>query len=327
MSATPLQALSALILWVQTASESGSAQTFRKDALARLERQIPFDRAIWADASIAASLSLRSAELYNIGQDIRGDFEQAASADPRLPQVLSAAGNAHAYSVRPDDPDLYRALTAKIGVAHFISIAHFDQALGVASGLVLFGAPKRAPFRGADRGFVEAVFPHLMSAWTHCQVTELERNARCNRALPLFSAACQGVMINAAEPEFLSLLQREWPGWVGPHLPGPLIDPDTGSARALHVGDRIVVHSKVAVDTALVIARERSVVDDLTARERSVAQLCAQGFTYKGISARLRLAPATARNHIAAVHRRLGVTRNSEISGLLAMTAPPWPAE
>ena len=81
------------------------------------------------------------------------------------------------------------------------------------------------------------------------------------------------------------------------------------------------------MDTALVIARERSVVDDLTVRELSVAQLCAQGFTYKDISARLRLAPATARNHIAAVHRRLGVTRNSEVSGLLAMTAPPWPPE
>lgn len=83
----------------------------------------------------------------------------------------------------------------------------------------------------------------------------------------------------------------------------------------------------MAVDTALVVVRQRSVVDDLTARERAVAELCAQGLTFRDIASWLGLAPTTARNHLAAVHRRLGVTRNSEVASLLAMAAAPLPAE
>jgi DNA-binding CsgD family transcriptional regulator len=68
-------------------------------------------------------------------------------------------------------------------------------------------------------------------------------------------------------------------------------------------------------------------VDDLTARERRVAELSARGLTYRDIASVLGLAPATARNHLAAVHRRLGVTRNSEVASLLATAAAPWPAD
>ena len=93
------------------------------------------------------------------------------------------------------------------------------------------------------------------------------------------------------------------------------------------MGRRIVIHAKIAVDTTLIVARERSVVDELAARERAVAELCAQGLNYREIAARLEVAPATARNHFAAVHRRLGVTRNSEVAGLLAMARAPWPTD
>ena len=75
----------------------------------------------------------------------------------------------------------------------------------------------------------------------------------------------------------------------------------------------------------MIAVRERSAIDDLTVRERAVAELCGQGFSYKEISASLNIAPSTARNHIAAVHKRLNVKRNSEIGRLLTQTATPWP--
>jgi len=327
MSANPLQALSALIVWIQTNSDGGASPVFRRDALRELQAEIGFDQAIWAEALISGQLSLRSAELHNIDHAARPDFERAAFADPRLPMVLGAPGRAHAYSVAPDDPADYRDLARCIDVGHFISICQFDPILGVASGVVLFGAPDRGPFSDAQRSFVEAAFPHLMAGWSRCQVVELERAARASQSLPRFSAACRGSTIDAAEPEFLSLIRTEWPDWVGPRLPAPLIEPKTGAALAVYAGKRIVAHAKVAVDTALVVVRKRSVVDDLTARERSVAELCAQGLTFRDIASWLGLAPATARNHLAAVHRRLGVTRNSEVASLLAMAAAPWPMD
>jgi DNA-binding CsgD family transcriptional regulator len=327
MSANPLQALSALIVSVKTNSERGTSAVFRRNALKELESQIKFDQAIWADALIAGQLSLRAAQLHNINKAARADFESAAYADPRLPTVLSTPGQAHAYSVRSDDPAAYRDLAARINVGHFISICQYDPILGVASGMVLFAAPDRVPFGDAQRSFVEAAFPHLMAGWSRCQIVDLERSARASQSLPRFSAACRGSTIEAAEQEFLSLMRTEWPSWIGPRLPASLIDPITGVVVPVHFGKRVVIHAKAAIDTSLVVIRKRSLADDLTARERSVAELCAQGFTYRDIASRLGLAPTTARNHIAAVHRRLGVTRNSEVASLLATAATPWPID
>lgn len=324
MTDSPLQSLSTLILDVGTTSQSGASATFRKGALRLLEKHIPFGQAIWAEALISGQLSLRSAQLHNIEERARGDFERAAYTDPRLPVVLGAPGRALAYSVAPDDPAAYRDIAARINVGHFISICHFDAILGIASGMVLFAAGDQAPFDEKQRAFVEAAFPHLMAGWTRCQIGELERASRASQSFPRFSAACRGAVIDAAEMQFLSLLRLEWPDWVGPRLPAPLIDPLTGAARAAHVGRRIVAHARLAVDTALMVARERSLVDDLTARERSVAELCAQGLSYRDISSRLGLATATTRNHLAAVHRRLNVTRNSEVASLMARAAAPW---
>jgi DNA-binding CsgD family transcriptional regulator len=327
MSADSLLALSALIICVKTNSDGGVSATFRRDALRELETQVGFDQAIWAEALISNQLSLRSAQLHNINEAARTDFERAAYADPRLPAVLGAPGRAHAYSVSPDDPAAYRGLAAHINVGHFISICQFDPILGIASGIVLFAAPKRGPFGDEQRSFVEAAFPHLMAGWSRCQIVKLERAARANQSLPRFSAACRGSTLEAAEPEFLSLMQAEWPNWIGPRLPDALLDPATGVVIPIYRGKRVVAHAKAAVDTSLIVVRKRSAADDLTTRERSVAELCAQGLTYREIAARLGLAPATARNHLAAVHRRLGVTRNSEVASMLATTVTPWPTD
>jgi DNA-binding NarL/FixJ family response regulator len=57
--------------------------------------------------------------------------------------------------------------------------------------------------------------------------------------------------------------------------------------------------------------------DRLTPRQLEVARLRAAGKDYRTIAAALGVAPATARNHIAAIHATLNVQKNSEIGMLL----------
>jgi DNA-binding CsgD family transcriptional regulator len=313
-----LSLLAALFQWLQDNSQTCAASTFRRDALVQLKAIIAFDRAIWADANIADGLSLGSAELFNFASADLPDIELAASLDPRLSQVLMEQRKAHSYSVDPTDSVPYRELTRKLGIGQIMSIAQFDQVMGTAAGMVFCRAS--GPFEENSRRLLEIAFPLLLTAWTNCQLADL---ARSNRSYPTeraFSASSRRALLIAAEPQFLTLLRTEWPAWAGPHLPKELCGRGTSDPIELYLGAKIVIRSSASVDTSLLTIRPRVAVDDLTLREHRVAELCAQGKTYREISTLLDLAPSTTRNHIASIHRRLGVSRNSEVATQLRIT-------
>lgn len=60
----------------------------------------------------------------------------------------------------------------------------------------------------------------------------------------------------------------------------------------------------------------------LSERERMVADRYATGETYKEIATTLFIAPATVRNHLAAIYRKLGVKSKPGLISALAETAP-----
>ena len=317
MTETSLQALGDVITWLGAKASAAMVEDFRRDALVHLRRHVPFDRAIWAEARIEGKMALREPELFGIATNDRAAYEAAAYLDPRLPVVLATGGRALAYSAGPDDPASYVEAISALGLKHFLSIARFEATLGIASGLVLFSGPKRRPFTARQRDFIDAVFSHLVAAWTECQVAALDLDAREIRP-SLCKATVQGLTITAAQPELVALLRLEWPDWVGPDLPPALIDEAVLRIKSAYDGAQIIIRATTAVDTAILAVRRRAAVDDLTGRERAVAELCAAGLSHKEIAVQLGIAPATARNHIAAVHRRLKVRRNSEVGPLLA---------
>jgi DNA-binding CsgD family transcriptional regulator len=55
----------------------------------------------------------------------------------------------------------------------------------------------------------------------------------------------------------------------------------------------------------------------LTAREREIAVLAAQGLTTKEIAARLFLSARTVSNHLQSAYTKLGITKRSELAGAL----------
>lgn len=57
--------------------------------------------------------------------------------------------------------------------------------------------------------------------------------------------------------------------------------------------------------------------DDLTKREREVAEAYAAGHSYKEIARRIELSPLTVRTHLRTVYRKLGVTSKIELSQAL----------
>jgi TolB-like protein/DNA-binding CsgD family transcriptional regulator len=59
----------------------------------------------------------------------------------------------------------------------------------------------------------------------------------------------------------------------------------------------------------------------LSDRERMIAERYATGETHKEIAAALNIAPATVRNHLASIYRKLGVKNKPELIGALSENA------
>lgn len=291
---------------------------FRRQAIAMLGTHIDLTASIWGSAAIGGGLAFHEVSIFGLPDSAIAEAATSASADPRLMTVLSAPGTSFNYSVGDDDPEVMRTLMARHGIKHIMSTAFFDAGLGLASGIVLIGADTAPAFSETERQFMEAAFPHLLRCWSENQISSLSRETSAAEKATRHSAASHHGVVVAAEEGFLALFQREWPGWNGPLLPDRvremLLSPEAGR----YVGETVVLSVRHGHDVSLLLIRERMVADDLRPRERAVAELCASGLSYREIAETLGIALATARNHIAAVHRRLGVSRNSEISALLA---------
>ena len=53
-------------------------------------------------------------------------------------------------------------------------------------------------------------------------------------------------------------------------------------------------------------------LDELTAREREVLEVVAQGLDNSGIAARLKISDKTVRNHVSIIFSKLGVTSRAQ---------------
>jgi DNA-binding NarL/FixJ family response regulator len=91
--------------------------------------------------------------------------------------------------------------------------------------------------------------------------------------------------------------------------------------RRLHAGETIIPLDEVvellryAGEERERELEERQLVDSLTAREREVLQLVADGLDSRLVAARLHISPRTERNHIANILGKLGV--HSQLQALI----------
>jgi len=63
-------------------------------------------------------------------------------------------------------------------------------------------------------------------------------------------------------------------------------------------------------------ARPAAALDELTAREREVLEVVAQGLDNSGIAARLKISDKTVRNHVSIIFSKLGVTSRAQAVAL-----------
>jgi DNA-binding CsgD family transcriptional regulator len=306
-----------------------AAQRLRPDAFAafvlgwlgryvRLEQAVmvtTFEKhASWVDAHFAGPNDPRA---------LMASHEKVRHLDPFTPHMLANPGKACRFAGDATEVADARFAPFREHLLRFGGWFGLCMALRSAehrtSTVVMACRPRHdRPFTDDDVAVMQALAPHAVEASSVNRSIWLPRSAEGGTAgLPVALLDAEGRFVQTT-PAFARLF---WP-----NTPPSTAFLAGDALRALHKsqrwplpGGKHTLYAEPEQTGGLRLRiRSSSVLDTLTVRERQVATLFARGASHRAVAQKLGLAPATVRNHLQNLYRKLGVTQRADLLDLVA---------
>lgn len=281
------------------------------EVLRLLHRWIGFDGAVlgMGASTLDPVTRLRITHAHVDGRNaaILDDYGRVSDQDP----VTGAFLRGLAYPLVIDCGEAYRApglealrsLTDDHSLRHLMLFGDHPTHEQTGRWLVLYRSENQR-FRFQDADYLHAAWLHITRAMGISRSALLDRcdQRRTRRASALLDG---GGRIEAADPRFLALLQREWPEFRSPVAPASLL-------AALHRGvafrgRSIEVSAERQAGYFVCVAADCAALDGLTPGEAAVAHRFAAGLSAKEIARELGVAPNTVRSQITRLYAKLQV--------------------
>ncbi len=302
-------------------AQESPIDAFQDAALGLLRGLLPFDSSMWGTATnTERGIDIHTIHLHEQPVEMLQSYEQVKHLDTAAQAAGQGRGRVLGFNARHwfDRPE--QAPILAHGVRHrqanvFIA-SDYDPSTRFVHWLTLFRADERARCTSAETALLTVLSPHVMQALTLNRIAHLGRREATE---PVGRAAAIGDargVLSHVDPRFLALLAAEWArpdGTRVDRLPAPLVA-HFQRGETTWTGHATVVTRRLEHGLLFLRARPRVAADDLTPRERVVAELAAGGHTHKEIARRVGRAPATVRNQIRSVYQKLGVTH---VAGLI----------
>ncbi|OHC63777.1 MAG: hypothetical protein A2045_08445 [Rhodocyclales bacterium GWA2_65_20] len=285
---------------------------------------IGFDTGYWGSGCVVDGEVVAHAYwLYRLPAESMQSWEKLKHRDTVSPLLLAQPSrvlNLTNAGLKEQHAFMYENFFRALGIEQFLGTYADNEVTGLFDVLAVYRADPAAPFSEEERQAFEGLVPHLVEArranyLSHMGAAECQIAAATHQ---LAAADAKGVL-HAAQDGFAALMNLEWPGWRGPRLPDA-VGARIGAGRH-YVGAAIAIDFEPALDMTLLHARRRSAVDRLSARQLEIARAFASGQSHKEIAQACHLAPATVRNHLAAIYDTLGIGSKAELATLLAQQA------
>ncbi|CAG9268616.1 Regulatory LuxR family protein [Paraburkholderia unamae] len=311
---------SALLVLLHRAARELPFESFQEHALTLLKRVVPFDAARWGTTRHdERGAKYHAPFLYNDSPESLRDYEAVREHDPVAAWCLTHLDKVsnfelHEVCARNHDPGMldyvrrYRHMQGLI-------VASRTGENGLLQVISLYGAYPDKRFDETQRRRLELVFPHLREALNTSLTFQMERIRPHAGGVAWHLAISDAVGdFHFVEPGFRDLLRHEWPTLMHRALPAALVGLINSRVPSRFQGRAVIALIDVLHDMVFVRARARMPVDYLSPRELEVAKLVVSGLTHKDIAKTLTLSPATVRNHLQAIHDRVGVHNNVELT-------------
>lgn len=323
--------LSEILIALHHGANVVSPDKFREYALDLVQSLIPFDSAVWGKQS-RNSDELVASEIYLHGQQegLLQGLEKIRQLDTWLSQdqIVQPWITVNFNCSLPP-----RALTTELrrqfdvlGLMHCLCTTGYDPLSQSPHHILLSRKDIGRPYSEDERLLKQFLMPHLESACDNnyrlLPQTSSHNPSGTERRQSNALTNQQGVLF-ATEPRFMDLLQSEFPSWRGPLLPERLLKTFIEENNDRYVGSAVTLTASRRSSMWLLWARPKQPIDDFSARTMKLAAYFAQGHNHKEIGQMMNISPATVRNHISIIYKKLQVSNKSQLAQLLSRIRPP----
>ena len=297
-------------------------ESFSVWALDLLQQVVPFDGAIWATGHVATE-QFHTHTCVDVSPELLTKLKQHLAINPIFPTLLENKGKAIDMADVIDDKDFYQSKLylhcfKPFDIERILSSIHLDERSGIFTLLTLYRFDRNHSFTNKEKLQQNQLLFHLLKAASHRQIIALSETDSSSEAKQLeekkgvASALCDNHGIyHAVEASFLDLVKPLGDG-NEQALPFTLADkPSEFSIENLHVSVQ-----KYA-DLFRLTLRSKSLIDDLTPREKQVVDGICQGSTFKQIAKQLEISPSTVSNHLYRIYDKLNINSRSELVALV----------
>jgi DNA-binding CsgD family transcriptional regulator len=313
-----MQNLNRLLLSLYDAAQTCSLLEFHEHALAQARRALRFDSAAVLTASVSEDqeLAIQNLHFHNQSNDTLTDREALTTPDQALAQAWRHRGGC----IAADSSALFRDTDfmhycKKHGIAHSLVLIPPTAKAGNFDLISLWRARPRSAYASDDIRIGDLLLPHLMKA------REINQRLAFGAGAAVLPQQISLVSSKAGRLYFIddaaiALLQSEWRQWTPPLLPPALLAALKDGASQL-AGRGIMATTTVRDKLLFIQLSPTSGLPRLTPAELQVAGLAARGLSYKEIAREQDISPATVRNQLHSVYKKLGVSNKAALTAAL----------
>jgi len=298
---------------------------FKAACLERLSAELAFDMAAWGSGVHSTNqllsvstlrLPLESLMTYAAHWQSQDFVRAAAAGAPGRAFRNEDVMELEAYHRTP----IYLEYSRPAGIEHALGLVLTDEIADLGEMVFLFRSDPGSPFGTADAALLELMAPHLANAWKQAQIAHHMRAASGGLSgYAGFAVADALGVMHATGDQFSLAVRSALPGWTGPYLPDSLRGLVKGGGGAVRLPGWSFI-SRPSDGRFLLAVAETAGGEDLTPSEFRAASLYVEGKTQAQVARSLGVSPATVRNQLASVYRKLEVHSKIDLARALSRT-------
>ncbi len=316
--------ISSFLLDLHERSNELGYRELQQFALKRLSELVPFDSGLLAIGTIREGTPHgHDVVLHERGWDFMESWEAVKHEDRVALWAFTHPGETGNFDVEGpifDGCEKARAHCKAWGIAHVMCTSMISTHAGLYWVVSVYRSDPDKPFSETERTAMQLVVPHLFAAARRARIGQLRARTHVSDGHGEAAAIVnpEGIVLEA-EPAFADLVAQGWAGWQGPLLPAEVVS-ELGAAESRVVRGRVVVRAHPADGLFLLHVRRAVAADQLTSREREIAEAFTSGDTFRELASRFGVSPNTVRRHLANIYEKLGISSKVELERMLRVS-------